>query len=1199
MSKDFRLELFETHNDYVERLEEAIKEIKSYPRYRDTNAAVRTLRGFIKNVTDNYESYLTEMNSIKDDGSMGTHGYQKRQSLFTNFLLEVLNPIDETLDDMLETFRTRAAAPAPAPAAPEPESDLVSKSVSEIRPKTRIVFPPSRLGKGKSHLNNRMPYKLRKAPKRNLYWVVGADGTKHSKEPIPKERAEAQMRALYAAETKEGGGNDKLSALAKAVFIQRERRRNDAARIKAGYPPKGDYNVEKLEEHIRLTDKLKEPRVPKKPHQIKEVLDREKLVEDETRKSREKHSERNSPDYSRLRELAELAAAEPAPDYSGERELAGLFAAEPAPDITERPSAIIFRRRGRGKKGSGNDTQSVLVRTANKKRALERLGRVVPPIREIFNREGYIYDKRHPPLRREKAARRLPSPFLQEHLRDERARKEAREEAERLAGLDGSGKKGGVKPIDEALKRRFLAKDPTLTEKEKTYIAAELEKDKRLAALLKPAVPPRSVTKPYPPMTATEIKIANLIHGLANQFGTQRRMRAYAASKHPRSYGITLRHGDDRTEVVGLPRSAPEAEGARGTYKARGRPLKKKALRGGVKTIDYPDEWRVTIDFDPSVAPSYHWRIHNPDNEVVKDDWADTEEEAENEAADEILAYLPPEEGSDMEDAEVIQQIPSESDSDMEDEGGGKRGGANTRRILRGLRQIIDDSDEDVDIPLDAMNRLLGIIDTGLAEISAMPRRTLYQSLTQLDSPEQARKDAIVNRVIDDVHTEAKRIPLEGKGDIKYGRRFYDYLMYKFHGEGLEHHSTRNEINNYLQEEYDFIPIHEMGDWPTDTVEIVNPMMTTGSGGISIPKKAFVKEHKNLIRVLKRGKKSELLKEAKDQSEELKGMGPIPDRNTLQQLATQSYEDVPSNRIGQLELVRATPTLKFYKDNGNTIVVAIRGTKPTDMDDVKADGLIAIGQLESSDRYKRDLTTIQQFQTQYPPSQYDYYGVGHSLGGAILDMFLKRGFLKNGVSYNPAVQPQDFQNTSLANQRVYMESDPLYALMGRNLAKKPETRAPRKKSWWESAASIIPYVGTAMKGYDLYQSHKLDQFQGGAKAHSKFEKQLKKIGIEPSSYLKEAQRRAKDAGLPYKLLGFAADGTHKLAIPDAAGRMIMFGRVGYGDHLTWSHLEQSKKVPMGTADAKRNTFHKSHSAIKGDWKKNPFSPNNLALKVLW
>jgi DNA (cytosine-5)-methyltransferase 3A len=46
-----------------------------------------------------------------------------------------------------------------------------------------------------------MPYKLRKAPNRELYWVVSKEtGDKHSKEPLPKPRAEAQMRALYRAE---------------------------------------------------------------------------------------------------------------------------------------------------------------------------------------------------------------------------------------------------------------------------------------------------------------------------------------------------------------------------------------------------------------------------------------------------------------------------------------------------------------------------------------------------------------------------------------------------------------------------------------------------------------------------------------------------------------------------------------------------------------------------------------------------------------------------------------------------------------------------------------------------------------------------------------------------------------------------------------------------------------------------------------
>ena len=42
-----------------------------------------------------------------------------------------------------------------------------------------------------------MPYKLRKAPKKDLYWVVNTDtGEKHSKEPIPRELANIIAIAL-------------------------------------------------------------------------------------------------------------------------------------------------------------------------------------------------------------------------------------------------------------------------------------------------------------------------------------------------------------------------------------------------------------------------------------------------------------------------------------------------------------------------------------------------------------------------------------------------------------------------------------------------------------------------------------------------------------------------------------------------------------------------------------------------------------------------------------------------------------------------------------------------------------------------------------------------------------------------------------------------------------------------------------------
>jgi len=44
-----------------------------------------------------------------------------------------------------------------------------------------------------------MPYRIRKAPNRDLYWVVGEDGKHHSKDPIPLATAKKQMAALHIA----------------------------------------------------------------------------------------------------------------------------------------------------------------------------------------------------------------------------------------------------------------------------------------------------------------------------------------------------------------------------------------------------------------------------------------------------------------------------------------------------------------------------------------------------------------------------------------------------------------------------------------------------------------------------------------------------------------------------------------------------------------------------------------------------------------------------------------------------------------------------------------------------------------------------------------------------------------------------------------------------------------------------------------
>lgn len=203
----------------------------------------------------------------------------------------------------------------------------------------------------------------------------------------------------------------------------------------------------------------------------------------------------------------------------------------------------------------------------------------------------------------------------------------------------------------------------------------------------------------------------------------------------------------------------------------------------------------------------------------------------------------------------------------------------------------------------------------------------------------------------------------------------------------------------------------------------------------------------------------------------MRGRGGIPDKNTLQQLAKQSYSSQRTN-VGSLKLFFSTPTLAFYKEN-NTIVVAIRGT--ADATDVKADAMIPFNSLNNSQRFKNDLDTLQNIQKQFPPSQFDYYGVGHSLGGAILDIFLKMRMLKSGVSYNPAVQPMDL-SSKIPNERIYFDGDPMLLLFGNRLSVKPEIRKKTTPFLSATMGLTSPLISTVA---DTYDAHRLDNFSGG------------------------------------------------------------------------------------------------------------------------
>jgi hypothetical protein len=77
-----------------------------------------------------------------------------------------------------------------------------------------------------------MPYRLRKAPKRDAYWVVDDSGKHYSKDPLPKERAREQQKALYASEQR-----------GKGQFISRIRGRDDPRAVRT-YRPTGLREVD-------------------------------------------------------------------------------------------------------------------------------------------------------------------------------------------------------------------------------------------------------------------------------------------------------------------------------------------------------------------------------------------------------------------------------------------------------------------------------------------------------------------------------------------------------------------------------------------------------------------------------------------------------------------------------------------------------------------------------------------------------------------------------------------------------------------------------------------------------------------------------------------------------------------------------------------------------------------------------------------
>jgi hypothetical protein len=198
--------------------------------------------------------------------------------------------------------------------------------------------------------------------------------------------------------------------------------------------------------------------------------------------------------------------------------------------------------------------------------------------------------------------------------------------------------------------------------------------------------------------------------------------------------------------------------------------------------------------------------------------------------------------------------------------------------------------------------------------------------------------------------------------------------------------------------------------------------------------------------------------------------------NFMQQMAQSAYRGKTKLQIGPFKLLTSTPTLKFYKDD-KRIVIAVRGTELTDKVDLAADALAIVGNLRKSERWKRDEAKIKEVQEKFPRGEYRYTAVGHSLGGALIDLMLRDKLVQNALSYNPLVEPQELGGNPL-HRRIYHKDDPLYQSFGRFIPN-VEVRTTAEPFWKYYLKHNLPFGLGEL--FTLYDRHRIARFKGGSK----------------------------------------------------------------------------------------------------------------------
>ena len=239
----------------------------------------------------------------------------------------------------------------------------------------------------------------------------------------------------------------------------------------------------------------------------------------------------------------------------------------------------------------------------------------------------------------------------------------------------------------------------------------------------------------------------------------------------------------------------------------------------------------------------------------------------------------------------------------------------------------------------------------------------------------------------------------------------------------------------------------------------------------------------------------------------------------LTSFARGAYSGHTPKTIAGYKLVKGTPTLKFY-EKGDTIIVAVRGTQ--EKLDFDAWLPSVKGTLKDTPRYKEDERILTEFKKQNPDK--DYIAVGHSLAGAIIDIFLRKGLVRSGYSFNPMVEPQE-RNGGTRHRRIYNQQDPLFMLYGRS-TKGAESYVFTDPLWKRWLKYKIPMPASIL--FNVLDAHNIDTMRGGAEV------------FDPTTYFKltepETKRVPKFKKVTRTIVNPEYDERKKPSIPPPEGR---------------------------------------------------------------